>query len=60
MNDIALLGAEKTMTARVAPGVRCVRVYELPHRKTKHENEFRNRTGLNKTRTGTTESSVRK
>ena len=38
MNDITLLGAEKTMSTRVAP-VRCVRVYELSYRKTKHEND---------------------
>jgi hypothetical protein len=40
MNDIAQLGAEETKATMVEAPVRCVRVYELPHRKTKHENEF--------------------
>ena len=39
MDDIALLGAKKTIATRVA-AVRCARVYELPHRETRHENEF--------------------
>jgi hypothetical protein len=58
MNDIALLGAEEAKATTVEAPVRCVRVYELPHRKTNHENEFGNTTGLNKTRTGTMASSV--
>ena len=58
MNDIALLGAEETKATTMEAPVRCIRVHELPHRKVKHENEFR--TGLNKTRTGTKASSVRK
>jgi hypothetical protein len=40
MNDIMLLGAEKTKVTTVEAPVRCARVYELPHRKTIHENEF--------------------
>jgi hypothetical protein len=40
MNDIALLGAEKTKVTTVETLVWCARVYELPHRKTKYENEF--------------------
>ena len=39
MNVIALPVAEKMMATRVAP-VGCIRVYELSHRKTKHENDF--------------------
>ncbi len=39
MNDIALVGAE-TKATTVEALVRCARVCELPHRKTKYENEF--------------------
>jgi len=38
--NIELLGAEKTKVTTVEAPVRCARVYELLHRKTKHENEF--------------------
>jgi hypothetical protein len=40
MNDIELLGAEKTKMTTVTAPVRRVRVYQLPHRKTKRESEF--------------------
>ena len=40
VNIIALLGTEKAKATTVEAPVRCARVYELPHRRKKIENEF--------------------
>ena len=40
MNNIALLEAQEARATTVEAPMRCVRVYELPHRKTKRKKEF--------------------